>query len=61
MIIKIFPIHEMNPATFQEQLRSLNRAYAITHISDDKIPRFIENMLKESYPDAEDIQIEELS
>jgi hypothetical protein len=55
-----FPIPEMNPATFQEQLRSLNRAYAITHISEDKEPQFIENMLKEAYPDAEDIKIEEL-
>ncbi|MBW2641692.1 MAG: hypothetical protein JRE10_16470 [Deltaproteobacteria bacterium] len=55
-----FPIPDVNPATFKEQLRSLNRAYAITRISDDKETQFIENMLKEAYPDAEDIVIEEL-
>lgn len=55
-----FPIPEMNPATFQEQLRSLNRAYAISYINEDVEQQFIENMLKEAYPDAEDIEIEEL-
>jgi len=55
-----FPVPEMIPATFQQQLRSLNRAYAITFISEDKETEFIKNMLKEAYPDAEDFIIEEL-
>ena len=54
------PITEMNPATFQEQLRSLNRAYAITYLKGDKESQFIEMMLKKAYPDAEKIEIEEL-
>jgi hypothetical protein len=57
---KKFAVPEMAAATFQEQLRSLNRAYAITHISEAKETQFIKNMLKEAYPDAEDIQIYEL-
>jgi hypothetical protein len=57
---KKFPIPEMYPATFQQQLRSLNRAYTITHVNENKEQEFIENTLKEAYPDAEDIQIEEL-
>ena len=55
-----FPIPEMHPATFKEQLRSLNKAFAITRINVDQISQFIEIMLREAYPEAEDIKIEEL-
>ena len=58
--LKKFPIPEMAPATFQEQLRSLNRAFAITVIVEKDIPQFIENILKEAYPERNTITIEEL-
>ena len=55
-----FPIPEMQSATFAEQLRSLNKAHAVTRIKEDQIVKFIEILLNEAYPDAEDIIIEEL-
>ena len=55
-----FPIPEMRAATFTEQLRSMNRAYAVTSVKKDQIEKFIEIMLKEAYPEAEKIEIEEL-
>jgi hypothetical protein len=57
---KKFRIPEMRSATFKEQLRSLNKASAITRVQNSQFEKFIESMLKEAYPEAGDIEIEEL-
>ena len=55
-----FPIHEMNPAFFKEQLRSMDRAYSVSIINDEETIEFIDKMLKIAYPDSEEIIIEEI-
>jgi len=58
--LKTPPIPRMQPATFRQQLLSMNRAYAVTCAEEKDYPAFIEVMLKDAYGDEADIVIKEL-
>jgi len=50
----------MEYASFQEELRALNRAHAITCIKENKEREFIEKMLKKAYLETLEIVVNEL-
>ena len=54
------PIPHMQPASFAQQLRSMNRAYSVTTATEDEFPAFIELMLKDAYGDDSTVEIEEI-
>ncbi len=53
-----YPIDRMLPATFKQQLRSFNRAYAVTICDEDEYIEFIEAMMKKAYGNDWGIRVE---
>lgn len=56
-----FPIPRMKAASFKEQLRSMNRAYAVTSLSEGEERDFVTIMMKEAYGDDIEIVFEDLT
>lgn len=52
------PVKKMVPATFKQQIRTYNRAYAVTDCNEEDYVEFIKIMMKEAYEDGWEIRVE---